>query len=249
MVFNSYAAYYDLLYKEKNYKEEAAFVHQQIQQNFPGAKTILDLGCGTGKHAYELAKLGYEVTGVDLSQQMVDIAIEKTPSNLSLDFCQGDIRNIRLNRQFDAIVSLFHVMSYQVSNNDLLSAFATAKKHLNQNGIFLFDAWYGPGVLTDLPVVRIKRMEDEQILVLRIAEPVIHTERNVVDVNYEVHVKIKESGSESIINEKHIMRYIFDTEIEFISNVTGLTPLITDTKIGAILTPSNWFKVFISKNA
>jgi len=57
MVFNAYAAYYDLLYKEKNYAEEAEYIHGLIQKNTPGAKTILELGCGTGQHAVEFSRL------------------------------------------------------------------------------------------------------------------------------------------------------------------------------------------------
>ena len=51
---------------------------------------------------------------------------------------------------------------------------STAAKHLKPNGVFIFDFWYGPGVLTDPPVVRLKRLENEEIEVLRIAEPVMH---------------------------------------------------------------------------
>jgi len=247
MVFNAYAAYYDLLYEEKDYQEEAKFVHLQIQQNFRNAKSILDLGCGTGKHAYELAKFGYKVTGVDLSQQMIDIAKENMSDNPNLNFHQGDIRNYKLNQQFDVVISLFHVMSYQVTNKDLKACFITAKDHLTDNGIFLFDAWYGPGVLTDLPVIRIKRLQNEKIQILRIAEPSINPEINVVDVHYEVHVKNNETGLESILNEKHSMRYLFDPEIEFIIESVGLNQLRLDNKIRTILSPSNWFKVYMFK--
>src|SRR5260221_7730773 len=244
MVFNSYAAYYDLLYRDKDYKGESVFVHEQIQKEFPGAKTILDLGCGTGRHANELAKLGYEVTGVDMSQQMIDIAIKNKQEGLNLNFYQGDIRSISLNRQFDAVVSLFHVLSYQVTNDDLGAVFVTAKSHLNQKGIFLFDAWYGPGVLSDPPVVRIKRIEDDQIQVLRIAEPVMHFEKNTAYVNYEIRVKTKKSGVIDTFNELHSMRYIFDPEVELIGKNTGLIKLSLENKPGGILSPTNWFKVF-----
>ena len=73
-VFNLYARYYNLLYKEKDYAGEAEYVHKLIQKYQPGAKSILDLGCGTGRHDILLAEKGYSVTGVDRSEEMLAVA-------------------------------------------------------------------------------------------------------------------------------------------------------------------------------
>jgi hypothetical protein len=91
--------------------------------------------------------------------------------------------------------------------------FKTAAKHLKQNGVFIFDFWYGPGVLTDPPSVRQKRLENKDIEVLRIAEPTMYPNENVVDVNYCVQIKQKGSGKVSELNETHKMRYLFIPEI------------------------------------
>ena len=119
------------------------------------------------------------------------------------------------------MVSLFHVMCYQNSNNELIKAFEVAKNHLKKDGIFIFDFWYGPAVLTDLPVKRIKRFENEKIKVTRIAEPVMHPDENVVDVNYDVF--IKDIDSKKIIEkeELHKVRYFFDTELDMICKQVG----------------------------
>ena len=94
------------------------------------------------------------------------------------------------------------MISYQLKNEDILAMFntATVAKHLKPNGVFIFDFCYGPGVLTDPLVVRWKRLENEEIEVLRIAEPVMHPNENVVDINYCVQVKQKESGKVSELN-------------------------------------------------
>ena len=130
-----------------------------------------------------------------------------------LEFEIGDVRSFKIDKKFDAVISLFHVISYQLKNEDILAVFNTAAKHLKPNGVFIFDFWYGPGVLTDPPVVRLKRIENEEIEVLRIAEPVMHPNENVVDVNYCVQVKQKESGEVTELNEIHKMRYLFIPEI------------------------------------
>lgn len=62
-VFDAYARYYDLLYREKDYAGEAAFVDQQLRKNGCAGSAMLELGCGTGRHAIELARLGWSLTG------------------------------------------------------------------------------------------------------------------------------------------------------------------------------------------
>lgn len=215
--FIDYARYYNLLYKDKDYAGEAQYVHDLIQKYKPGAKTILNLGCGTGSHDFELAKLGYDVTGIDLSPEMLAVANKRFSTQkaqiANLTFIQGDIRTARLNKMFDVVISLFHVMSYQTTHDDLQAAIYTAKTHLNAGGLFLFDCWYGPAVLTDLPVVRVKRFIDDEIEVLRIAEPVMYYDENIVEVNYLVLITDRSTVTMQRIEEIHRMRYLFMPEI------------------------------------
>lgn len=220
-VFGNYARYYDLLYRDKDYVGESQFIHRLIQTYAPDAENILELGCGTGNHAVLLAKEGYQIHGVDFSQEMLLKAsdrLSQLPTELAsrLEFSQGDIRTIRLDKQFDVVISLFHVISYQITNEDLRGAFATVKAHLKPGGLFIFDCWYGPAVLSDRPTVRIKRLEDDEISVTRIAEPVMHPNDNLVDVNYQVFIKDKNTGAVEELQETHRMRYLFKPEVDFL---------------------------------
>ena len=217
-VFGNYARYYDLLYRDKDYAGEAQYVHQLIQRHAPGARSVLELGCGTGAHAVLLAREGYRIHGVDLSTDMLERAearLAEMPPELAsrLEFSQGNIRKIRIGRSFDAVLSLFHVMSYQTTNEDLHAVFATVKAHLKPGGVFIFDCWYGPAVLSDRPAVRVKRVEDEEIAVTRIAEPVMYPNDNYVDVHYQLFIKHKASGTVEELHECHRMRYLFAPEI------------------------------------
>jgi SAM-dependent methyltransferase len=248
-VFNHYARYYDLLYKDKDYAGETEYVHRLLQRFGNKPNSILELGCGTGKHAMLLAQKGYSVTGVDQSEEMLAKARERIEkSNVSIQLQAGDVRTVRLNKQFDAVISLFHVMSYQVTNKDLLDAFTTARTHLKPGGIFVFDCWYGPTVLTDKPAVRVKRLEDDEIQVTRIAEPILHPNENVVDVNYTVFIREKKNGAVNEVKEKHRMRFLFRLEIEGLllqSNIKliGEEEWMTGNKIGI----DTWGVVFTGK--
>lgn len=226
-VFAEYASYYNLLYQNKDYDGEVEFVSQMLQKYAPGTQALLELGCGTGRHAQSFAQRGYTVAGIDISADMLLLAqqrIAQLPSSVAskLSFSFGDLRNIRLNRQFDAVISLFHVYSYQTTNADLLSAFETAKTHLKPDGVLLFDFWYGPAVLNEKPSVRIKRLESEEIAVVRIAEPELKANDNMVEVRYTVFITDKATGAVKQIWETHRMRYLFLPEIELLLSQVGL---------------------------
>jgi SAM-dependent methyltransferase len=227
-VFDMYALYYDLIYRDKGYAAEAEYVAAHIRMQAPSAKSILELGCGTGAHAACLARMGYSLHGVDLSQSMLARA-EARKEALSneiagcLTFEHGDIRRVRTDMTYDAVISLFHVASYQTTNADLDAFFSTAAVHLRPGGLFLFDFWYGPAVLTEKPEVRVKRLEDDLIKVTRIAEPTIHTDENIVDVNYSVFIEVKATGKVEQLQETHRMRYLFLPEIERLFDIHGFT--------------------------
>jgi SAM-dependent methyltransferase len=224
-VFADYARYYDLLYRDKDYATEADYVANLIKEYLPVAESILELGSGTGIHANLLARKGFMVHGIERSPEM--LARSKTLAESlgaeqdRLTFSPGDIRSIRLNRCFDAVIALFHVMSYQTTNEDVTAAFETARQHLKTGGLFIFDVWYGPAVLTDRPAVRIKRIADDQTEVTRLAEPVLYPNENRVDVHYRVFVRTLSSQAVSELEETHAMRYFFKPEIERIGLQAG----------------------------
>lgn len=227
-VFDAYAEYYDLLYKDKDYAQEAGMVHQHLKAGGLTGPSLLELGCGTGRHAVEFSALGHSVTGVDMSEGMVRQALARSrtlPADQAsrLTFQTGDVRTVRVSRSFDTVVSLFHVMCYQTSSADLQAALRTASRHLSAEGLFLFDFWYGPAVLNDPPVVRVKRLENESVAVTRIAEPTFLPNQNCVRVDYQVFVRNKRTQEVSEIRESHLMRYLFLPEIESCLEDEGLT--------------------------
>lgn len=259
-VFQSYAAYYDLLYKDKDYSGEVDYVESLIKKYASvNVKKILNLGCGTGRHDKLFASKGYEMTGVDLSQEMIEIAKKnnspdlESPSLLKREgresseprFFEGDIRTFRINEKFGAVISLFHVMSYQVTNDDVCAAFKTAREHLESGGIFIFDCWYGPAVLTDRPVVRTKKIEDDNYEIIRVSEPAMDSEANTVDVNFDILVTGKQDQSLERIKESHKMRYLFYTEIEMFLEKTGLSLIGSEEWLtGKHLGYDTWNAVF-----
>lgn len=227
--FNLYAAYYDLLYQDKDYKAESDYIENIIKKYNSNVLTILELGCGTGIHALMLAKKGFFIHGVDISSKMIEKAKQRFETNSSIKKCLkfdvGDIRELDLNSKFDSVISIFHVISYLTTNSDVQAFFTTASRHLNNNGLLIFDFWYGPAVLTQKPSVKIKRLENENLKVTRISEPVHHVNDNIVDVNFHIFAQSKKDNLITDFKEIHRMRYFFKPELELFAAQSGFEVL------------------------
>lgn len=225
-VFDLYAAYYDLLYRDKDYSAEVRYVSGLLEETGGRPDSILELGCGTGGHAVEFARQGSSVHGIDLSRTMIDLANRRRTAcdpeiANRLAFEEADIRTCRLDRSVDVVLSLFHVISYQVDNSDQRAAFESARFHLRPGGRFVFDFWYGPAVLTDRPRFVVKEASNDQIRVKRVTTPTMDVNRNLVDVLFDVQVESLSKDDNRRIVENHLMRYLFLPEIEGLLEQSG----------------------------
>lgn len=245
-VFGNYSRYYDLIYRDKDYVKETQFVLDMLTPCIGQSASLLELGCGTGKHATLLAEKGYSIHGVDQSEEMLVRArdrLAELPMNTAqrLCFAAGDARTYRTEKKVDAVISLFHVASYQTTNDDLLDYMQTASAHLKPGGVFLFDYWYGPAVLSDRPARREKHMESGEIEVQRIATPTMDATASVVDVRYDISIRDKQSNVTETLQETHRMRYLFTPEIDLLARISGLRVVrSTEWLTGATPSYQSW---------
>ena len=240
-VFDAYAAYYDLLYRDKDYAEETRHIHRLIQRYRPGAKRVLELGSGTGRHARLLAELGYQIHGIERSPIMLEQARAHAAASACKDrisFEQMDIRELGGPGHYDVVLSLFHVVSYLNDNRELQAAFSATARNLNPDGIFLFDCWYGPAVLHQVPAVRVKRVENDVNRLVRVAEPTMERRADVVQVRYDMFIEQKADGRIRHFSEVHPMRYFFEPELELLLGNSGLDLLACEADLGLECPPS-----------
>lgn len=134
--FSEIAEYYDLLFENVDYEYWAQYITRLFSFSKLKIKEVLEVGCGTGNLTKELKKLGYEVVGVDISEDMIRVAKKKLPD---VEFYIGDARNFSINRTFDAVVSTFDSLNNIIGTEELFKAFRNIKRHLRMGGIFVCD--------------------------------------------------------------------------------------------------------------
>lgn len=118
-------------------EQEVRFITQVLNIN-PG-ESILDLYCGYGRHAIELAKQGYSVTGVDATQDFLDIAVQKAQkANVSITFTQKDMRELDYESNFTAIINMFAAFGY-FTDDENANIIKLIAKALKPDGLFLID--------------------------------------------------------------------------------------------------------------
>lgn len=249
-----YSHYYDLLYQDKDYKGEAKYIIRLLKKHGANLGSALELGCGTGKHAKLLVDYGFDtVTGVDLSEGMIEEAKVHHSTyvrNKQLKFYQSDVRDVNIEGKdsFDVVLSLFHVVSYQIKTDDVLKEFAMAAKYVKKDGLFLFDVWYGPAVMSVKPETRVKHMESEKVKVMRIAKSDLFPEENKVHVNYEVFITDKETGKMTYTKETHPMRFYFTPELKYYLEQSGFQLLHSEQWMtGSIPSTDTWGVTFVAK--
>lgn len=220
-VFKKYADFYDQLYEDKDYEKECAFIKQIFEtHSTKEIRSVLDLGCGTGSHALIFANMGYDVTGIDLSEAMLGIAQTKAAeSDKNLKFQKQDIRHLELAQQFDAAVAMFAVMGYQTSNKDFEDTLISVYSHLSPGGLLVFDVWFGPAVLTEKPQDRMKIVKSQNKKIIRYAHPILDVVHHTVEVNYTILEITDQKATE--ITEHHLMRYFFYQEIAYFLEKSG----------------------------
>lgn len=138
--FTSLAAHYDELMEIVPYPTWVEYVQLLFAIANAQPRTVLDCACGTGNVSFELAKNGYNVTGVDLSTAMIEAAQDKARNSpLPVRFSVGDLAEFELGESFDAATCLYDSFNYILEAEKLQRAFERIAAHIKPGGIFVFD--------------------------------------------------------------------------------------------------------------
>lgn len=138
--YHGLASIYDMLMEGVDYTEWANYINQLTEKYQVEVNSVLDIACGTGNTSIPLAQLGWRVTGVDLSQQMLQHARKKASENQAdVIFLQQDIRDMELTYYYDLVTCFQDGLNYLLSTEELEQTFKNVNKYLNPGGLFIFD--------------------------------------------------------------------------------------------------------------
>ena len=223
--FSEYSAVYDLIYQDKDYRGEAQFVARLLNRFLtkPTEKTeVLDIACGTGRHAQELALMGYRLEGSDLSSGMVTVARERTRTlGLPIDFYNESFQSCdRIGRKYDAVIAMFSAINYLTDYADIARSLNNVSGLLQRSGLFIFDFWNGNAVLKSHSPVRIKRVEKADQAVIRISNTLIDPFSQIATINFDFIV-LRAGNVVREFSEVHSVRYFFPQEMKDLLAANG----------------------------
>ena len=146
----SLADSYDSLNDKKKYREEVEYISGFISN----PSKILDVGCGTGTHAFMLSDLGHRCVGIDISKEMIEVANKNNKSKA--EFFHVSIEDFLHAQEYDLCISLFNVINHIMAIKDLQLFFESVYYNLKEDGLFVFDCFNSIAVLNNRPAVKQK---------------------------------------------------------------------------------------------
>jgi len=154
--FNS--PYYHILYQQRNHAEAEFFIDNLTQFLQPPANSkMLDIACGKGRHSIYLNKKGFDVTGIDLSEQSIKYA--KEFENNKLHFLVHDMRKLFYINYFDVALNLFTSFGYFETEKDHVNALKTFRKCLKADGVLIIDYFNTEKIIRNLNYCEVKSLD------------------------------------------------------------------------------------------
>jgi len=222
-----HAELYDVFYADKPYAQEAAFVHQCLQQYGGGTvHRLLELACGTGTHALALEKFGYEVVATDYSKDMLACArCKATKLSSSIEFCRQDMRELNISgRPFDAVICLFDSIGFVKTNEEIVKVLRGVYHNLRPDGLFVFEFWHAAAMLRSYDPVRVRYWSVLKGDLTRISETELDCAKQLAEVTYTIYAP-NDDGTYASLRETQINRYFLVQEMAGWLSFCGFTPL------------------------
>jgi SAM-dependent methyltransferase len=201
------AGIYDLIYKAagKDYAAEAASVTALIKSRAPRARSLLDVGCGTGRHLAHLRESFEHVEGCDASDAMLDVA---RAALAGVPLALADMRTLALGRRFDSVVCLFSAIGYVLDAGELRGTWRRFAAHLEPGGVVVVDGWVRPSAWISEHRPQVGVAGDDERVVVRMDHSARDRELTTLTMRHLVGTA---AGIEDF-EERHVMRLVEDAE-------------------------------------
>jgi ubiquinone/menaquinone biosynthesis C-methylase UbiE len=202
-MFTKSVPFYDVIYSFKDYQAEAQHLLDIINEHLQsGGERLLDVACGTGKHL-EFLKEDYQVEGLDLSLELLDIAKERTPDVL---YHHADMMDFDLGREFNVVTCLFSSIGYVKTLDNLHRAVKCMSNHLKAGGVLVIEPWFTPDSW-NAGTVHAKFIDEPELKIARMNIGCVEGKLSFFDFHYLIGTP---EGVEYFV-ERHELG-LFDTE-------------------------------------
>lgn len=203
-MYNDFAEIYDLIYEFLDYKKTAKKIKKLILKNKKiEVKTLLDVGCGTGRHLSYLKK-DFTCTGVDLSNQLLDIGRK---NYTDIRFIQADMIDLDLKEKFDALICLFSSIGYVKTYENLKKTINNFATHINSGGVVIIEPWLTKSnAIAGLASMTTYERDDIKIA----RQCVTKVEEDITP--FDMHYMIAKKGEDVIYFKDHHELGLFDTD-------------------------------------
>ncbi|PLS01219.1 class I SAM-dependent DNA methyltransferase [Neobacillus cucumis] len=204
MSYEQFAYLYDELMKDAPYDQWVSFVKECLVKYDVKAKSLLDLACGTGELSVRFAKHGFDVTGVDLSEDMLSVAQAKSEVNgIKIPFFQQNMADLDGQGQFDVIGVFCDSLNYLQTEEEVKSTFKNVHQHLQDHGVFIFDV-HSIHKITDVFINQTFALNEEDVSYIWNSFPGEYP--NSVEHELTFFVLEDRSGKYDRIDELHFQR-------------------------------------------
>jgi SAM-dependent methyltransferase len=209
-MFRSTVPYYDAIHSYKNYEGEVARLNEILHHECPRAKSVLDVGCGTGEHARRLSRR-FRVQGIDVEPAFIEAARRKVPTGR---FEVADMRHFEMERDQDAIVCLFSSIAYLTDPADVIRALRCFAAHLSPSGIVVVEPWFTPDSWRFLEPFLAPSIDTGEIKIAGVT----FSRQDGNDCVIDFHYLIGQQGGITHVAEKHrLAMYTREQMLHFFS--------------------------------
>jgi SAM-dependent methyltransferase len=244
-----FAEHYDTFYADKPYDKEVALLDGLLREHADGpSDRLLDVACGTGRHAALLAARGWSVVGVDQSAAMLDRARAR-PGADGITFIQQDMQNLDVpGGPFDGATCLFDSIGYGVTNEAVVATLSGIRRHLRHGGLLAVEFWHAAAMLRSHDPVRVKRWETGTGTILRVSLTDLDIPAQLARVEYQVFV-LEASGAYHHHVEVHENRFFLVQEMALLFRLGGFEPIrwLAGYDRSAIIDGTTWHVLALAR--
>ena len=246
-----HAELYDLFYGAKPYAAEANHLHGLLQRlSGQPVRRVLDIACGTGSHAIELERLGYDVVGSDISRDMLVRAREKAgEKGSSVRFEQQDMRTLEVApKPFDAVLCLFDAIGHVQTTAAIKQALQAVHRHLGKDGLFVLEFWHAAAMAGRHDPQRVRKFATSQGEILRLSNTTVDLASQCATVEHAIY-DLRSDGTYRTAVERQTNRFFSLQEMTELLDDCGFDVVkhYSGYSDDEVLTPDTWHIVLIAR--